>query len=460
MALPFLLPHEIIETLLIYADNGRNILQQDNLDYEGRQHAQHVRAKCGLDSFCCVGLWGDGVPVNWDRSESAECYSINFPGMLGKSRLLRIPVTAILKKHVLAKQTMDDIMQVLSWSFQICFHGRWPTARHDGTEWLPSDRHRQKQGGQRLSCRSLLVEVRGDWAFFKSVFSFPGWKENAGCCWRCSAKPSDVFVPAADASWRSQRYSHWDLLQVLRAKGHVTPLFRCPFLLAGCFRIDWLHCCDLGVAADFLGNFFLAVLTAMPARASYEEKCKILFLHIQAWYKTNGVTDRLQKLKLSMFKREKKAPKLRAKAAEARALVPYAVVAAEKWLTAGTQLHLAIIQAAKHLSSCYDNLNPQTFNPDNLRTSSRLFCLQYAALQSFHVGTNKWRMKPKFHLFQELCEMSKACPSASWTYRDEDFGGTAASYIRRRGGPAPIHLAALSLLDRFVLAHLRLQLLV
>jgi hypothetical protein len=460
-ALPFLLPHEIIQSFAKHADNACKLFEQDNLDYEGRKHVQHVRDTCGMKNFCCVGLWGDGVPVNWDRSESAECYSINFPGMLGKSELMRVPVTAILKRYVFAKDTMDDILKVIAWSFQICFLGRYPTTRHDGTDWLPSDRKRSKQGGQPLFCRSLLMEVRGDWAFFKSVFSFPGWNETAGCCWRCAAKPADVALPASDALWRTQRYSHWDLIRVLREKGHVSSLFRCPGLRAECFRIDWLHCCDLGVAADFLGNLFVEILSAMHGGGGADDKCKVLFLHLKEWYKTNNISDRLQKLKVSMFKRDgNKTPKLRAKAAEARALVPYSVIAAAKWLDDDNAVHQAIAQAAKHLCSCYDNLEAETFDPEHLRNSSRQFCLQYKALQTFHEGTNKWRLKPKFHLFQELCEMSKACPSATWTYRDEDFGGTVATYVRRRGGPVSAHTAARSLLHRFLSAHPRLQLLV
>ena len=45
----------------------------------------------------------------------------------------------------------------------------------------------------------------------------------------------------------------------------------------------------------------------------------------------------------------------------------------------------------------------------------------------------RFRVKPKMHLFLELC-ISGSKPSLSWTYRDEDFGGTAAQLSRRRGG--------------------------
>ena len=170
--------------------------------------------------------------------------------------------------------------------------------------------------------------------------------------------------------------------------------------------------------------------------------------------------DRFQNLTQTMIqKKSTKPPKLRAKAAEARALVPFGVYAAEKWLNDGQPVNAAITLAAQSLRNCYDNLNPEVFHPETLRKECKCFCLQYFALEHFHAGSCFWRVKPKFHLFQELCEMSRNCPSASWTYRDEDFGGTGALYVQRRGGPVEPHSSAQSLLDRFAIQHSSVELL-
>ena len=48
-----------------------------------------------------------------------------------------------------------------------------------------------------------------------------------------------------------------------------------------------------------------------------------------------------------------------------------------------------------------------------------------------------WGLKPKLHLFQELCENAQTNPSLSWTYSDEDFGGTLSALATRRWGQHP-----------------------
>ena len=458
--IPFFLPHDILHCLAHEASNSEKLLQTDGLDYDGRLHLQLIQEQSGSSDLCCLGLWGDGVPCNYDRTESCECYCISFPGMLGRGRKARIPVTGLLKKHTLTRDTPDDILEVIAWSLRCCILGVMPSERHDSSPWLPSDAKRKRLLGKPIGCKAALVEVRGDWSFFKSVFSFPGWREKGGCCWRCTAQPQDVRDASAAAPWRTQRYDHFGLLAYLRGyRGHVSTLFGAPYLRADCFRIDWLHCCDLGVASDFLGNLLHVVMSKMPGRSA-NERCSALFREMQAWYAEHHVQDRFQNLTKTMIqKKPSKPPKLRAKAAEARALVPFGIAATEKWLQEDSPVNEAIKLAARSLSNCYDNLNPELYNPATLRDDCKCFCLQYYALEKVHVGTCFWRVKPKFHLFQELCEMSRNCPSASWTYRDEDFGGTVALYVQRRGGPVEAHSAAQSLLDRFAMRHSSIELL-
>ena len=60
------------------------------------------------------------------------------------------------------------------------------------------------------------------------------------------------------------------------------------------------------------------------------------------------------------------------------------------------------------------------------------------------------RQAETLHLFQELAEMDGCQPALSWTYRDEDFGGTVAGLGRRRGGPRTIAATGSQVLQRFV----------
>ena len=69
------------------------------------------------------------------------------------------------------------------------------------------------------------------------------------------------------------------------------------------------------------------------------------------------------------------------------------------------------------------------FAEDVLRGSSVKFAQQSVALESVDPGC--WSLKPKLHLWLELCA-SGASPSLFWTYRDEDFRGTCALGTQER----------------------------
>ena len=453
--LPFLLPHEVLAAIAAAAD-PECLYDQTALDPAAKIHMESAKQQLALDALVPLGLWGDGVPCNWDRSESFEVYAINFPGIaVGKrSRRIRIPITGVSHRFLVNRVTTEDIFSVISWSFRISAAGTWPSKRHDGTAWGKTDGARRRKTGQSLGCSAILLEVRGDWKFFKDVFAFPGWNDSGGCCWRCRATPADIQDSSANAVWRTAGYrlDHWQLMLRLLPKG-ISKLFSCPCLRSECFKIDWLHCCDLGVCADFLGNCFWYLLQKMPGR-SRKAQASQLFLRIREFYVLHNVQERLPCLKVTMLKKEKaKTPKLKASAAEARALVPCAKLLCEMFLDKAKPVEAAILSAARLLVEAYDCLSLETFRHENLAAACRKFVVQYTALQEFHKGTRGnlklWKLKPKFHLWQELCEYSTAPPILSWTYRDEDFGGSAAAWVHSRGGPQTAKSGPQRLLDNF-----------
>ena len=149
-------------------------------------------------------------------------------------------------------------------------------------------------------------------------------------------------------------------------------------------------------------------------------------------------------------KKPGKSPKLRAYAAEARALVPFAVELANSLLSDDVPEQAAAKKAALHLNECYKCLSNSSFNPEALRKESIEFCQTYGALEQFFAadGQKVWRVKPKFHIWQECCSL-KSNPSLNWVYRDEDFGGYVASMSKLRGGPKLIKNTSENLLHKF-----------
>lgn len=188
--LAFMLPHELAEVLWRLGDHDV-LYSESGMDPLSQEHVRKCKEASGSTHFVGMGLWGDGVPVNWDRTESVETFSLNFPGLSGDYRNLRMPLTAISRKQV-SGNTWRDIMTVLAWSFQHCAAGVFPLHRHDGTPWLPTDRKRMPLAGLPLGFRAALCEIRGDWKFYGETFHFPKWNTKAGICWLCECTPDQV----------------------------------------------------------------------------------------------------------------------------------------------------------------------------------------------------------------------------------------------------------------------------
>ncbi len=195
------------------------------------------------------------------------------------------------------------------------------------------------------------------------------------------------------------------------------------------------------------------------------------FVRIEAEYRARDVGDRLQNITPKMIKQDKKAPKLRCSGAQCRALIPICLDLAKEFLDPAKPVEEAALAGMINLDQCYRALSSGSiFCNDLLRTCSVDFALQYVALDKAHPGTLElevlitiyclrllarrefeallhiwcsisfsagiklWKIKPKLHLFLELCSVETTKPSLCWNYRDEDFGGSVARLARRRGG--------------------------
>ena len=274
--LAFCLPHEYIAALFRHG-NSDVLMGSQNLDKLSQEHLTHCELQAGA-KLLPVGLWADGVPCSWDRNETIETVSINLPGLCDEFKALRLPVTGLSKRQVIP-ETWDDIFDVVSWSFLHAALGVYPDKRHDGTDFeSASDRQRRaKVAGKSMAYKACLAEVRGDWDLFANVFHFPRWDRLSGCCWKCNIKPNEVRQVSSDAAWRGQRISHNDLmLRILQNGCSMSTISKVPWISSSTFRVDWLHCADLGCTADFMGNLLLMLSRKFPG-ANHNERVKALW---------------------------------------------------------------------------------------------------------------------------------------------------------------------------------------
>jgi len=184
---PMQLIHEVVTVLLKHGFRDK-LLAKDGMDPLSLEHLLQCEQEAGCE-LLGMGLWGDGAPTQWDRSESIDVLSISFPGLGGLFKGLRVPLVVMPHSKV-CSETWDDVFAIIKWSLTVLATGRWPTCRHDGSEWNATDKCRKTA---RPFPRGALVEVRQDWKFANEVFGFPAHNTAEGCCWACKCTPEKVL---------------------------------------------------------------------------------------------------------------------------------------------------------------------------------------------------------------------------------------------------------------------------
>ena len=142
-----------------------------------------------------------------------------------------------------------------------------------------------------------------------------------------------------------------------------------------------------------------------------------------------------------------RAAKMKRYGAEARGLLPLVHhLVREMWCDDDGSIEVG----TDHLSACYQCSSATTpFAADRLAEHCHRFAALHVALKRVTDGV--FRTKPKLHMFQELCEMSRlGRPASAWTCRDEEFGGVLVGTARRRGGQRTPSATGNAVLQKFI----------
>ena len=105
--------------------------------------------------------------------------------------------------------------------------------------------------------------------------------------------------------------------------------------------------------------------------------------------------------------------------------------------------------AAQQLQVCYSQLSTDHVDGEVLAAACHQFLLLYTTLKATCSHECRWRFTPKFHLFQHLCETASSSHSLSWTYSNEDWGGTLGRMFVRKGGKNGAFTVSNSVLNKF-----------
>ena len=211
---------------MLFLQQRRDLFfQTSRLCKRSKEHLLHMQRILEAPEALAMGLWIDGTPHNFDRSQTLECICLNFPGLVVPNASLRLPLCAI-PRHLRKGKTLSKMLGVLSGS---CIHwanALWPNKKHDGKPWpAPGDVKRSKR-----SSAAMPFPALGDWEMRKEVFSFPDRRDKKGCSQLCKRKPEELRIFDMDGlheklprynlmSWILEtRKTHWWAVQNSRPR--------------------------------------------------------------------------------------------------------------------------------------------------------------------------------------------------------------------------------------------------
>jgi hypothetical protein len=380
-----------------------------------------------------VGIHGDGG--SFTKQDSVMVLSWNsLCSGYGPTLDTRLVFTVIRKADCVA-DTIDKLLEALAWSFNTALRGETPSEN-----WVHTP---LSGGGQPLrdGYRLAACQVRGDWEFFSDVFHLPRWNTAVNMCPFCRASSTIRHLAWTQvgefAPWRGTLWDHTARMDFLRAAGLAIPILFLALIgfRLECIHIDVLHTVDQGTASHIVGNtmWHMAVVKRCFGGTTQGQNIENLAKRLKTWYQNTRCNRRLQgNLTLERVRTSGKWPKLKGKAAATRHIVKFCVYIMEEYGD-GSDADNDVLNLCKMMQRFYDILDAESqFLSDGAKIElpilSRTLCGLYAKLsiEAFAAGVRMWKMNPKLHLFQHLCEymvLFQGNPKYFWTYQDESLVG-------------------------------------
>ena len=185
--------------------------------------------------------------------------------------------------------------------------------------------------------------------------------------------------------------------------------------------MDWLHCVDQGVASTLLGCIFYITIRRKEVgcnitvrtdafwsrvqgpRLLYTSYHNVCMLHVcmvyvccmygislydtSGFYERKKVQDQITGFTYTLVKQNQKKTHLRCSAAQARALIPFGKELVDELFDDSNPEELAAKTAMGHMFECYEALHGADDFVGRLTLHSRLFALQFVALEEYFSGT-------------------------------------------------------------------------
>ena len=214
--------------------------------------------------------------------------------------LLAIPKACCNKSSNSEEDTMTALWNVLQWSFNAMWCGKWPEKDHLGEAWHPKS-YRHSKAGSALNSNGYcgwLFGITCDGEYQQNEFGLQGHSYNQ-CCFSCKADkdsiPHNDYRP--NALWRTTCIKH---------KGTCPtnhPIAGVKGVVGETWAYDILHVLELGVTGHLLANITFDFVMKPTWPGSQEERLVHLQEMIMHQYQEQGTDHscRIRRLTWSNF---------------------------------------------------------------------------------------------------------------------------------------------------------------
>ena len=203
MWLPFLLPFVLFASMV---SENPDMWSAAMVDCEmlPPQYFKHPVRKAWGNLACPVSLYSDGVPHTKEDSVVAFYWT----NLLKPTRHLicLIRKSDMCRCACKGQCTMDAVLRVITWSFNVLASSLWPTERHDGkpANWHPKvGKHGPENSGWGIGslvpdgsmagARGALCEYRCDMLEMIVAFGFKMWTHISKPCLFCDCLLKSMF---------------------------------------------------------------------------------------------------------------------------------------------------------------------------------------------------------------------------------------------------------------------------
>ena len=252
-----------------------------------------------------------------------------------------------------------------------------------------------------------------------------------------------------------RRLSQRDFANLIAENGFdMSPLFSIPGFDFYNICIDSLHAMDLGLTQEICGNIFWECLGIYAVGRNKKKQIGDFVMKLKAHYKRMKTPNCINTVTLDMLKKDGKAPKLRARGAETRYVVPFALeIAVAVHAEIQSDHTYNVLMCVSALMDFCMTFGVRPFPKDDAKIACLNAAHYYVLLAEEASSEDKraWVIKPKLHIFMEMGMFQVdelGDPMTYWAYRDETFVGLVSEIGETRGGPSDAATAPLRIIER------------